>query len=946
MMATTSHSNSLASARRSQSRMLRGVNPMVIRFWLSLLLALAAGPLAAPLAAQGGAGAAAAPRGTIYIRNLDAIWTADGKVLRGASIAVRDGVIQAIGPDAAAPKGATIIEGKGLTAIPGIVDEHSHIAMDRGTNEGSSAIVPELRVIDALNPDEFGIYRALSGGVTTAQILHGSANPIGAQGAIIKTRWGMKESKQLLVEGAPRTVKFALGENVTQKNSGGFGARVARFPSSRAGVESIYVQAFTAAQEYRQAWADYKKNPKAHRIPPRKDERLEALVDIMEGRIQVHAHSYRSDEIVMLMRVAERFGFKIETFTHILEGYKVADELRRHGAGASTFSDWWQYKLEAFDAIPYNAAIMHEKGVLTSLNSDIPWLQSSMVYEFIKPVKYGNVSKEESLRMLTLYPAKQLHIEDKVGSLEVGKHGDLVLLSGDPFDVYSRVEQTIIEGVVYYDRTREAELRGEPVRTLPRPTRPVTRTATATREVATPATPRSYNYTAPESSVIALVGATVHPVSGAAIPGGVVVVRGGQIEAVGSSAAVQVPAGARRIDVTGKHIYPGMISPITQIGLDEIGSIASARDNVEIGDFNPHVRALTAIHPHSVAIPVLRAIGITSTMSIFSSGIVQGMGSVVQLTGDTPERMEIDSRAALVINFPVQPLRGAAGGRRPQEGLSAGGHIDDNHFDDFDGGHWHGGAAAMEPLLVAPPSTEGTLEGERMEKLIALFERAVLYSRKPSSNDEPTARFEPQARGGADILLEAMVPAVTGKVPVFFRARTERELRSLFLFLDKFPAVRAVVVGGDQGFRVADELARRQIAVILENVIAPTSDRDDPVTARWENAGILHAAGVKVAFAVDGVEQTRNLPYHAAKAAAFGLPQEEALRAVTINAAEILGLGAEMGTIEAGKRADLIVTTGDPLQIVTQVERAFIGGMEVSLESKHTQLYEQFRKRQ
>jgi imidazolonepropionase-like amidohydrolase len=903
---------------------------------------LAAGPFAGSAAAQQAGAGAAAPRGTIFIRNLDAVWTANGEVLQGASIAVRDGVIQALGRDISAPRGATVIDGTGLTAIPGIVDEHSHIAMDRGTNEGSSAIVPELRVIDALNPREFGIYRALSGGVTTALILHGSANPIGAQGAIIKTRWGMDESKQLLVDGAPRTVKFALGENVTRKNSGGRGGpTVPRFPSSRAGVEAIYVQAFTAAQEYRDAWAAYRKNPKAHRIPPRKDERLEALVDIMEGRIKVHAHSYRSDEIVMLMRVAERFGFKIHTFTHILEGYKVADELREHGAGASTFSDWWQYKLEAYDAIPHNAAIMHEKGVLTSLNSDIPWLQSSMVYEFNKPVKYGNISKEESLRMLTLYPAKQLLIDDRVGSLEAGKHGDIVLLSGDPFDVYSRVEKTIIEGVVYYDRVREAELRGEPVRELPKITHPVTVASSApTREVA--ASTRSYNYLAPESSVIALVGATVHPVAGPAIPNGVVVVRGGRIAAVGSAAQVQIPADAKRVDLAGKHVYPGMISPVTQLGMDEISSIASARDVTEVGDFNPHVRALTAIHPHSVAIPVMRANGFTSVMSIFASGIVQGMGSVIQLTGDTPERMEIESRAALVIDFPVQPL-GGAGGRRPMTGDEALVEaFDGNQFDD---GHWHGGAAVSEPLFVAPPSTKGTLEGERMERLIALFERAVLYSRQPGTNDDPTARFEPQALGGADILLEAMTPAVTGQVPVFFRVRTEREIRSLLLFLDKFPGVRAVVVGGDQAFRLADELAQRKIAVILENVIAPTSDRDDPVTARWENAGILHAAGVKVAFAVDGVEQTRNLPYHAAKAAAFGLPKDEALRAVTINTAEILGLGSEMGTIEAGKRADLIVTTGDPLQIVTQIERAFIGGMEVSLESKHTQLYEQFRNR-
>src|SRR5690606_33673808 len=263
------------------------------------------------------------------------------------------------------------IDGRGYTAMPGIVDEHSHIAMGGGTNEGTAPVVPEVRVIETLDPSDFAIYQALSGGVTTAQILHGSANPIGGQGATIKTRWGLTDAFQLLIGDAPRTVKFALGENVTQKNRS---TPTDRFPASRAGVEAVYDQAFTAAQEYRDAWAAYRRNPRGQQAP-RRDLRLEALVDIMEGRIRVHAHSYRSDEILMLMRVAERYGFRIDAFTHVLEGYRVADELARHGAAASTFSDWWMYKLEAFEATPWNAAIMHDRGVLTSLNSDIPWLQ-------------------------------------------------------------------------------------------------------------------------------------------------------------------------------------------------------------------------------------------------------------------------------------------------------------------------------------------------------------------------------------------------------------------------------------------------------------------------------------------------------------------------------------------------------------------------------------------
>src|SRR5690606_8535935 len=313
------------------------------------------------------------------------------------------------------------IDGRGYTAMPGIVDEHSHIAMGGGTNEGTAPVVPEVRVIETLDPSDFAIYQALSGGVTTAQILHGSSNPIGGQGATIKTRWGLHDSYQLLIGDAPRTVKFALGENVTQKNRSG---PTQRFPASRAGVEAVYDQAFTAAREYQQAWNAYRRNPRAAAVPPRRDLRLETLAEIMAGRIRVHAHSYRSDEILMLMRIAERYGFRIDAFTHVLEGYRVADEMAKHGAGGSTFSDWWMYKLEAFEAIPYNAAIMHEKGVLTSLNSDIPWLQSSLLYEMQKPVKYGGVSKQDAMKMVTLNGAKQLRIDHLVGSLEVGKNAD------------------------------------------------------------------------------------------------------------------------------------------------------------------------------------------------------------------------------------------------------------------------------------------------------------------------------------------------------------------------------------------------------------------------------------------------------------------------------------------------------------------------------------------
>ncbi len=841
------------------------------------------------------------PRGDLFIQNIDTVWTGVNGVLENTSILIRDGIIRAIGSELAAPRGVTVVDGQGMTAIPGIVDQHSHIAM-RSTNESSAPVVPEVRVIDALQPDDFGIYRALSGGVTTAQVLHGSSNPVGGQSAIIKTRWGIEDSRMLLVQGAPQTVKFALGENVTRKNRPA-GRGVARFPGSRAGVEAIYDQAFTAAKEYKAAWDAYRNNPRGFRVPPRRDLRLEALVDIMEGRIRVHAHSYRSDEIVMLMRVAERYGFTIDVFTHVLEGYKVADEMAAHGAGGSTFSDWWQYKLEAYDAIPYNAAIMQQHGVLTSLNSDIPWLQSFMVYEFNKPVKYGGVSKEEALRMLTLNPARQLLIHDKVGSIEIGKHGDLVILSGDPFDVYSRVEKTIVDGIVYYDLQRDETTRGQPVRTLP-PVRLVPDIALEPAPtVSTLVRTASFVEPRRQGLVTAMVGATVHPVSGPPIADGTVLIADGRIRAVGARSSVEIPTGASVLDLSGKHVYPGMIDPVTQLGMVEIGSISSARDDREVGRFNPHLNAEYSVHPHSEAIPVARANGITAVYTNLGGGggsVIPGTGAVVQLAGDTQERMTVMDRAALLVNFPSPT-----------------------------GKSWD----------------DPSLEGERLAELVTLFERAVLYAERPSASGDPTRPFEANLGDRQSIMLAALVPAITGEIPVFFNARREREIKSLFLFLDKFPDINAVLVGGDQAFRVAGDLAARDIPVIITSSLSPTLDRDDPISAGWRNASILHVAGVKVAFGTNAVADVRNLPYHAARSAAFGLPKDEALRAVTLTPAEILGLGDEMGSIEVGKRADLIVTNGDPLQIITQVEFMLIAGEAVALESRHTRLWAEFRDR-
>ena len=845
-------------------------------------------------------GAVEVPRGSVLIQDLDRVWTAAGEVLEGVDILIRDGVIREIGADIGAPGGVTVVDGSGHTAIPGFVDEHSHIAMTT-TNECTSPIVPETRVIDQLDPNQYGVFRALTGGVTTAQVLHGSCNPIGGQSAIIKPRWGLTAPEQFLVQGAPQTVKFALGENVTRKNWGGEGPT--RYPFSRQGVEALYVQAFTAARAYEAEWERYRDDPDAFRTPPRRDLRLEALTEILNGRIRVHAHSYRADEIAMLIGIADRFGFKIDCFTHVLEGFKVADEMARHGACGSTFSDWWQYKLEAFDATPYNAAIMHEHGVLTSLNSDSEQLQTFALYEIQKPVRYGGVPKEEALRMYTLYGAQQLMIADRVGSIEVGKHGDVVLLSGDPFDSRTRVDKTIMDGILYWDRAAEAEYRNTPMRSLEVA---VTRTAAApvawaaARSLADEDDAISPPMTGIGNDVVALTGATVHPVTGPAIEDGTVIVRNGRIEAVGPAGEVDVPEGARRIELTG-HLYPGMTDISTGLGLLEIGQVPTATDQTETGEFNPHLRAMIGVQPHSVTYNVARSNGITTAVTHQNGGIIPGAASLLQLKGDTPRRLSIQDRAAMVINFPGP-----------------------------DGNEWD----------------EPKLEGDELESLIDLFERTRMFIERPTTRDDPDTPFEAQVHGGERIMLEAMVPVVTGEMPALFRVSGERDIRTLLLFLEQFPDVRAVIVGGADAHRVADELGERGIPVALNTGNGVTGDRDEPHDAAWANAAVLHEAGVPVAVTTTDVANVRNLPHYAARHRAYGLPDDVALRAVTLTPAEMLGLGGEMGSIAPGKRADLILTNGDLLQITTGVQRMWIDGEEVDpRDNKHFRLYEEFRDR-
>jgi imidazolonepropionase-like amidohydrolase len=369
------------------------------------------------------------------------------------SILIRDGKIAEVGPAVQAPAGATVVDVSGKHIIPGIIDCHSHSAIE-SINEGSMSVSSMVGVADNLDPESIALFRALAGGVTTANILHGSANAIGGLNVVVKMRWG-KDAEGLLFEGAPPGIKLALGENPKRQGS----TPVQRYPATRMGVEDVIREAFTEARAYQKAWKDYEaaKARGERVIPPRRDLKLEPLVEVLEGKRMVHAHCYRADEILMLLRLAEELGFKIQTLQHVLEGYKVADEIAAHGAGASTFSDWWAYKVEAYDAIPYNAAIMQKRGVLVSLNSDSDELMRRLNTEAGKMLKYGGLSKDEALAMVTYNPAKQLGIDHRVGSIEVGKDADLVVYDKEPLSVYARVQQVYIDGQLYFDREKDLQ---------------------------------------------------------------------------------------------------------------------------------------------------------------------------------------------------------------------------------------------------------------------------------------------------------------------------------------------------------------------------------------------------------------------------------------------------------------------------------------------------------
>lgn len=802
--------------------------------------------------------------GNVFIRDATVL-PVSRPALPKASILVRDGRIAAVGADLAAPAGVTVIDGAGLFVMPGIIDCHSHMALG-AINEGSLSITAEVRVADVVEHRQVEIYRALAGGVTTIHTMHGSSNTIGGECVVLKLRYGQRPDG-LRFDAAPRTIKFALGENVTHKNRA---TESVRFPQSRMGVEAVLRQALTAAQEYRE-----KRDRRRPADPPlRRDLRLETLAEVLAGDVWVHCHGYRADEFLRLIDVAESFGFRIAVLQHCLEGYRMLPEIARHGCGVSSFASNWAYKIEAYTGIPYNAAMLTRRGICTSVNSDSADTIRYLNLEAAKAVRWGGLSLDEALALITLNPARQLGIADRVGTIEVGKDADLAIFNGHPLDSFSRCVYTIIDGEIYFAHAQR------------RRTAPSQRVQPAP-QTATPIQPS-------DNGVYLLTNAFVHPVSAEALPDTRVLIRDGRIADLGAGLAA--PADATVIDLAGAHVWPGLIDAGTYLGLTEILAARPTRDENELGAITPELLALSAIHPHSEHIAIARSVGITTALTCPRGDMIYGASAVIDLAGwTTPEMLRV-AEFAMHMEVPVLP-----------------------------------------PIFAGKEDKKQREEHDKqMRRLEDFLRMAQSYARWRAAPDV--------SRPPRDVRLEAVAPYLAGEKPVVFHAYTQQQILESLDFAEKH-RLRPVIFGGCEAWKCADLLAQRRVPVIISTVTKHPGRPFEAFDSIYACAAELDRAGVAFCFATSSAANMLELPFEVSLAVAHGLPPDRAMRALTLGAAEILGIADQVGSLEPGKVANLIVTSDLPIQATAGVIQVFIRGVPMAMDNLHTRQRDRFAAR-
>lgn len=842
------------------------------------------------------------------------LYRMDGSEPEIGDILIQSGLIRAVGGELAAPDGCAVVDASDLHIMPGIIDAHSHLALD-AINEGSVSISAECRVGDMIHAESVGIFRAAAGGTTVVQSLHGSANPIGGQAATWELNYQVPSIAELLIPGAARNIKFALGENVKQSNwESSWGKR---FPNSRLGVQAVYRRAFTAAEDY----AERRRLAEAGQMPNfRRDVRLEVLADIIDNVVHVQCHSYRADELLMFIGICEQYGILAPTFQHVLEGYKVAPELAAAGAMASTFSDWWAYKLEVRDAIPWNVEVMQKAGVIVSINSDSDEMIRRLNTEAAKAMLYGNRNWQEAMACCTINSAKQLRVDHLMGSLEVGKHGTLSIFDGPPLSGYSRNVLSLARGVVLFEAAADRDSQwanyGQSVADFATNLRAL---AAADDDAGRDKTGSDMDNSLPPSKTdnsnsnsskedwqrwtangqgesYLIQGATIHTMTEEPFIGSVLV-RDGLIIEISRGKANSSYDQRLNYDVIkadGKHLYPGFINCVDRTGIWEIGSLRASRDDIETGTDHPDLSTAAAIHADSAHHKVARKTGVAYVLTRPTSGRIRGKGALIQLDGVTTADMVVKPDLGLFIRFPrVSGFEQEDGPEVPDEVAEL-----DKWFDD-----------AID-------------HADRMKRFA----------------DAERIPFD------RDLRLRALLPYALGNAPVFLEASNAATLMAARAWAHE-RGLDVVYVGASEAWKVAGFLGADQARIISSSTHSLPRGRFTPYDSAFRNASVLRQAGCIVGLATDNPEMTRNLPFQAATEAAWGRDQEASLRSITLDAARVLGVDEFIGSIEKGKVASLFLTSGDPMLIQDPVEQMWIGGRKIELESNQTQLRDRYLQR-
>ena len=881
------------------------------------------------------------------------LYTLDGREPFVGDLLIVDGKISAIGEGAAsipAPAGTPVYDASGKHVVPAMIDAHSHLAL-ASINEGSMAITAECRIADMLMARNHGIYRAAAGGTAMAQSLHGSANPIGGQAAVWEMDYYANTIDELLYERAPQGIKFALGENVKQSNWDRSGSR---FPNTRMGVQAVYRRAFTAAKDYK-----HRRDLHAQgKLPTfRRDVRLEVLADIIDNVIHIQCHSYRADELLMFIGVCEEFGIKNPTFQHVLEGFKVAPELAAYGAMGSSFADWWAYKIEAYDAIPWNPGLMHDAGMVASINSDSDDLIRRLNTEAGKSVRYGEYPWDVALSFATLNVAKQLHIEEFVGSLEVGKDGTIAVYDAAPLSTYARCHLTLARGRTLFEWKTDNEATWQAYRDA------VAAFAVKARDRAEKIKAEAEGGAlakaieeggqggalaeaidakqAEEQTAAALAqwtklgkghsylisNARIHSMVDPEYKGWLLVEDGVITKTDKGEFRGRKPAGALEIDARGMNLYPGFINGSDVTGLYEIGSVHGTVDTRETGSDHPDLSVASSIHADSAHHRVTRLNGITHVLVRPNRGRIRGQAALIQLEGDTTEEMIVQQDMGLVIAFP----RASA----PELGqLGRAFELSDHHCD----------TAGVIKYSIGEPEQglqprQGVEMPENVGELDNWFDDALDYGEQMDGLTERGEQFMER-----DLKMEALLPYARGEKPVLLEANDAITIMAARAWA-KDRGLDVIYLGAKEAWKVAGYLGADQARVVLGSVHDLPPRIRDPYDSIYRAASVLKAAGCQVALRTNNPEVTRNLPFQAATAAAWGLGRDEALRALTLGAAEILGVDAFTGSIEAGKSANFFLCSGDPLDFSGQIQRMWIGGKEIEMTSRQTELRDRFAER-